>query len=186
MRRIEVGGEGEGYRGLRAKIEELCLNASPRQPQRRLVQRRRLPRARPRRSEGASHRAHLARRAVAAVAALTRRTVPTLARKLDFTVDFSTLVTVIIFCGGLVMMITTTAWPLISPRMREARRRAGEPRPRFRDFGEDYDAYLEDLCGWLGIEGPGWLQEGLHGPIDPPPPAGRRRGRTPPRRRQHA
>lgn len=103
------------------------------------------------------------------------------------TVDFSTLVTAIIFGGGLVSMITTTAWPLISPRMREARRRAGQPRPRFRDFGEDYDAYLEDLCGWLGIEGPGWLQEGLHGPIDPPPPAARRqRWRTPPRRRQHA
>ena len=101
------------------------------------------------------------------------------------TVDFSTLVTAIIFGGGLVMMITTSAWPLISPRMREARRRAGQPRPRFRDFGEDYDAYIEDLCGWLGIEGPGWLQEGLHGPIDPPPPAARRqRGRTPPRRRQ--
>ena len=83
MRRIEVGGEGEGIGSLRAKIEELCLTASPRQPERRLVQRRCLPRARPRRSEGAPHRAHLARRAVAAVAALARRTVPTLARKLD-------------------------------------------------------------------------------------------------------
>ena len=53
----------------------------------------------------------------------------------DVTVDFSTLVTAIIFGGGLVMMITTTAWPLLSPRMREARRRAGETRRLFRDFG---------------------------------------------------
>ena len=83
MRRIEVGGEGEGIGVCEQNRRVKCVNASPRQPQRRLVQRRRLPRARPRRSERASHRAHLARRAVTAVAALTRRTVPTLARKLD-------------------------------------------------------------------------------------------------------